>query len=323
MADVHEERGDNELALADLRSGLTQAPYNVDLRQRIADITLRLEKPDDAIKAYKIILQMSPNNSAAVKGLSQALFMKAQKAAVGALLASNDYETALKTLDDAIQLNPNDMELRLSKAKLMSLSGTKPDLSTMGQPTNDGERIAYAQALMAAGEFIESSNAMKTVVANVSDAKQTFAVADIALMMHDLANAESAYRKALSLSGAPERGQRGLDALAQIRKSASESLTVGNELLKKKQWDGAVERFRQALAADPMLADAHNGLAQSLEKTPNANSKMLLESVMQYQNYLLLKTDLPAKDKDKLVKNVDKLTDRAAKLKQKEDKQRR
>ncbi|MBX9685432.1 MAG: tetratricopeptide repeat protein [Candidatus Obscuribacterales bacterium] len=323
MADIHQERGDNELALADLRSGLTQAPYNLDLRQRIADITLRLEKPDDAIKAYKTILQMSPNNPSAIKGLSQALYMKAQKAAVGALLASNDYESALKTLDDAIQLNPNDMELRLSKAKLMSLSGTKPDLSTMGQPGNDGERIAYAQALMANGEFIEASNMMKTVLMNVADAKQTFAVADIALMMHDLDNAQAAYNKALTLSGAPERGKRGLDAVAAARKTAQDSTTVGNELLTKKQWDGAVERFRQALAANPMQADAHYGLGQALEKTPKASSSMLLEAVVQYQNYLLLKTDLTAKDKANLVKNVDKLTDKAAKLKQKEDKTRK
>ena len=319
MADIHQDRGDNELALADLRSGLTQDPYNVDLRERIADITLRLEKPDEAIKAYQTVLQMSPNNTAAVKGLSQALYMKAQKAAVGALLSSNDYESALTTLDEAIKLNPNDMELRLSKAKLMSLSGTKPNLSTMGQPSNDGERISYAQALMAAGEFIEASKTMQTVIANATDAKQTFAIADIAQMMHDLDNSEAAYKKAQSLSGSPERVQRGLNALTQIRKSALDSLQVANELLKKKEWDSAIERYRQALAANPMLADARYGLGQALEKSPKANSSYMIEAMQQYQDYLLMKTDIPEKDKKDLNKTIDKLTDRAAKLKEKED----
>jgi tetratricopeptide (TPR) repeat protein len=323
MADIHQDRGDNELALADLRSGVTQAPYSVELRQRIADITLRLEKPDEAIKAYQTVLQMSPNDTTAVKGLSQALYMKAQKAAVGALLASNDYESALKTLDEAIKLNQNDMELRLSKAKLMSLSGTKPDLSTMGQPTNDGERISYAQALMAAGEFLEASKMMKTVVANVNDAKQTFAVADIAQMMHDLDNAEAAYNKAASLSGSPERAQRGLSAITQVRKNAQESLKVGNELLQKKQWDGAIERFRQALSGNPLLAGARFGLGQALEKTPKANSTLLVEAIQQYQNYLILKQDIGPKEKKDLDKTIDKLTDRAAKLKEKEDRARR
>jgi hypothetical protein len=37
----------------------------------------------------------------------------------------------------------------------------------------------------------------------------------------------------------------------------------------------------------------------------------------------MLKTDLPAKEKANLSKNVDKLTDRAAKLKEKEDRSHR
>lgn len=323
MADIRQERGDMELALADLRSGLTQVPYDLDLRQRIADITLRLEKADDAIKAYQTILQMSPNNPQAVKGLSQALYQKAQKAAVGALLASNDYESALKTLDDAIKLNPNDMELRLSKAKLMSLSGTKPDLASMGQPTNDGEKIAYAQALMAAGNFTQASATLKAVINDLNDPKQTFAVADIALMMHDLDSAETAYNKAQSLAGSPDRVQRGINQIGQFRQSAMDALKVSDELAKKKQFDGAASKYRQAIALNPTLAPARLGLAQTLEKTPKPTSGMLSEAVQQYQFYISLKPDLPSRDKDKLSTTVTKLTDKAAKLKQKEDKTKR
>lgn len=321
MAEIREDRGDLELALADLRSGLTQAPYNLDLRQRIADINLRLEKADDAIKAYRTILNMSPNNPAAVKGLSQALYLKAQKAAVGALLASNDYETALRTLDDAIKLSPNDMELRLAKAKLMSLSGTKPDLSSMGQPTNDGERIAYAQALMAAGELKPASDQLAAVIAGISDPKQGYAIADIALMMHDLDMAEAAYQKAASLTGAsPDRSKRGLDQIKAIRQQATDSKKVADELFKKRQFDGAADKYRASIALDPDLADSHYGLAQSLEKLPKANSTVLLDAIGQYNVYLSLKNDLPEKDKAKLTTNVAKLTDKAAKLKMKEKK---
>lgn len=322
MAEIREDRGDLEMALADLRSGLTQVPYDINLRQHIADITLRLEKPDDAIKAYRTILQMSPNNPQAVKGLSQALYLKAQKAAVGALLASNDYETALTTLDEAIKLNPNDMELQLSKAKLMSLSGTKPDLSKMAQPTNDGERIAYAQALMAGGDYQKSSDLLQGVINDMTDPKQAYAVADIGVMMKDLDNAELAYKKGLSLLGAPERGQRGLDQIAQLRKSALDNLKVANELFKKNQIDGAVDRYRQAIGQNPRLADAHYGLAQSLEKTPKAPSAALKEAVLQYQYYMAMKTDLTQKDREKLAGQVAKLADKASKQKQKEDKNR-
>jgi tetratricopeptide (TPR) repeat protein len=320
MADIREERGDLELALADLRSGLTQAPYNIDLRQRIADINLRLEKPEEAIKAYTTILSMSPNNAAAVKGLSQALFLKAQKAAVGAMLASNDYDVALKTLDQAIKLSPDDMELYLAKAKLMSLSGSKPDLSSMTEPKTDGERIAYAEALMAVGDFQKAADQIKIVVADLKDAKQTYAVADIALMIKDLDNAETAYKKGLALSGTPERGNRGLSQINTMRQQAIADTKVADELAKKNQWDGAANRYRQAIANNPRLADARLGLARALEKSKDPASSVLLEAVQQYDFYLALRNDMPAKEREKMTKDNDKLKEKALKQKEKESK---
>lgn len=317
MADIREERGDLELGLADLRSGLTQAPYNLDLRMRIADMTLKLEKADDAIKAYKTILQMSPNNPQAVKGLSQALYQKAQKAAVGAMLASNDYDSAMKTLDEAIRLSPDDMELYLAKAKLMSLSGAKPDLSTMGEPKNDGERIAYAEAAMATGDFQKASEQMKIVINDLKDAKQTYAVADIALMIKDLDNAETAFKKGLNLSGTPERGNRGLAQIDQLRKQAVTDTKVADELCNKKQFDGSVNKYRSAIASNPRLPEARIGLARSLEKSKKPTSATLAEAAQQYDYYLALRTDMPAKEREKMVKDVAKLKDKAAKEKEK------
>ena len=118
MAQIHQERGDLELAIADLRSGLTQSPCDINLRERIADLNLQLQHPDEAIRGYRTVLQMSANDNSAIKGLSQALFLKAQNETVGAMLQSNDYDAANKAIDEAIKLNPDDMELRLAKEKL-------------------------------------------------------------------------------------------------------------------------------------------------------------------------------------------------------------
>jgi tetratricopeptide (TPR) repeat protein len=323
IADIRESRSDLELALADLRSGLSQIPYDLDLRQRIAEICLKLEKADDAIKGFRTILQMSPNNPQAVKGLSQGLYLKAQKAAVGALLASNDYEAALKSLDEAIKLSPDDMELRLAQAKLMSLAGAKPDLSKMGEPQNNGERLAYAEALMAQGEFQKATDMMKSVVGTVNDPKQAFAVADVALLNKDLDDAEAAYKKALSLSGAPDRAQRGLDEVARLRKASLEDVRVADELFKKNQLDGAIDRYRHAVSTNPTLPDARLGLARSLEKMQKATSSMLSESAMQYQNYMTLNPNQPSKEAEKMRQNIAKLRDKAAKLAEKETKTRR
>ncbi len=320
IADIRENRGDLELAIADLRSGLTQIPYNIDLRQRIADTCLKLEKADDAIKGYRTILQMSPNDNRAVKGLSQALYLKAQKAAVGALLASNDYETALKTLDDAIKLNPDDMELRLAQAKLMSLAGTRPDLSKIGSPQSDGERVAAAEAMMAQGNYLQAQQLFQGVVNNMNEAKQAFAVADVAFMVKDLDSAEVAYKRAQSLSGSPDRVQRGLDGIEKLKKTALEDVRVGNELSNKKQFDGAVDRFRHGLSLNPKLADARLGLGRALEHSKKPSSAVLSEAAQQYELYLALKTDLPAKEADKLRSQAGKLKEKAAGLAEKEQK---
>ncbi len=314
MADIREGRGDLELALADLRSGLGQIPYSVELRMRIADNLLKLEKSDDAIKNYQTILNMSANNPQAIKGLSQALYLKAQKAAAGALLASNDYDSALKTLGDAIKLNQDDMELRLAQAKLMSLSGGKPDLAKLGEPQSDGERMSYAEALMSQNEFQKGGAMVADVITRLNDPKQSFAVADMALMINDLDNADSAYKKAQLLNGTPERVQRGLAAVIKQRKIAADDLRVGNELTLKKQFDGAAERYRDAIGTDPKLADARLGLARSLEKMPKPSFNNLREGAQQYILYVALKSDLLEKDKQKLFAQADRLTARAAKL---------
>lgn len=322
IAEIRESKGDLELALAELHSGLTQMPYNINLRQHIAEICLKLEKADQAISEYKTILKMGPNDTQAIKGLSKALCLKAQKQTASALLASNDYEEAMKSIDEAVKLRPNDMELRLAKAKLMALSGTNPDISQLGDPQNDGERLAQAEALMAQGDFEKASQDLVQVIANLKDARQSFAVGDVAILIKDLDNAEAAYKKAQAFSGSPKRVERGLNQIAKLRQDSKESTTVADELLKKKQYDGAIDRYRKALSLNPKQAQARKGLALALEKSKRPTSVELAEAAVQYKNYLILDKSLPQKDIEKYEKTISKLEQKAAKEAQKENKRK-
>lgn len=317
IAEIREARGDLELALAELRNGLSQLPYNIDLRTRIADNLVKLEKADDAIKGYKTILGMRPNDPQAIKGLTQALYIKAQKAAAGALLATNDYESALKTLDEAIKLNQDDMELRLAQAKLMSLAGTKLDLSKLGEPKSDGERMSYAEALMAQGDFEKSTTMVSDVITRLVDPKQAFAVADLAVMINDLENAENCYKKAQALGGSPERAERGLKEVNRLRQVALDDVKVGDELNKKRQFDGAAERYRDAIATNPKYAEARIGLARALEKLQKPTPALLHEAARQYRDYVTLSPSLADRDRQKLLQQADRLTTKATKLSQK------
>lgn len=323
MADIHLGRSDYELALADLRSGLSQSPYDVNLRQRIADINLQLERPDDAIKEYRAILQLSADDSNAIKGLSQALYLKAQKATVGAMLASNDYSTATKALAEAIKLSPTDMELRLAQLKLASLSGASaPDISTLTAPTNDGDRVIYAQALMAANQFQNANQQLTTVMADLTDAKQLLALGDMAVMIRALDCADAAYKKALSVGAPADRVQAGTNKSAQLRQASIDANKVADELAHKKQWDGAIAKYREALADNPAYALSRLGLAEALDRGLKDSVSTLSESARQYQYYLALATDLTPKDREHFTDEIEKLNDKVDRLKQHEEKSR-
>lgn len=69
-----------------------------------------------------------------------------------------------------------------------------------------------------------------------------------------------------------------------------------------------------------MFADARFGLADTLDKGPKDSVPTLSESAKQYQYYLGLATNLTPKDREKLGEVVEKLNEKVAKMKQKEDK---
>lgn len=320
IADIRESRGDLEHSIAELRSGLALMPNNADLHQRVADDSLKLEKLDDAIKEYRGVLENDPRNAMAAKGLTRAYYLKSNKEATGAFFSSNEYESAREMIDQAVRMNPNDMELRLAQAKLRALSGEKVDLSQIGTPTNDGERIAYAEALLAQNRFREADQQMAQVVGSATDAKQTFAVGDLALMIKDLPTAEAAYRKAATFPGGSQRAKRGLDLVAQAKDSARQDLTLANDLSRRKQLASAIDKYHSSIFGNPKVADARLGLAQTLERLSPHASKDLRDAVVQYKAYLALSPQLPPEQQEKISKRITSLENKAYKLELKEKK---
>lgn len=317
VADIRDARGDIELAISELRGGLEAMPNNMDLHQRIGDESLKLEKLDDAMKEYQTILNSNPSNAAAAKGITRCYYLKSQKEAGGAFLVSNEYESAKAMMEKAIQLNPNDMELRLAAAKLRSLSGETIDLNSIGTPRTDGERIAYAEACLAQNRFKDAQEQMNTVIASANDAKQTFAVADLALMIRDLDSAEAAYRKANSYTGAQERAKRGGDLVAKAREKARQDLTLADDLSKRKQLASAIDKYHDAIFDNPKTAQARMGVASALEGYKPEKAPYFREAATQLKAFIALTPDLPPKELEKITKRIAKDEERAYKIEQK------
>ena len=313
MASLRESRGDMELAIAELRSGAEINKESPELQQRIGEASLRVDKVDDAIKAFERALALRPQDPALVDGLSRAFYVKATKETSGSFLASNEYENAKNSLDKAIKLNPNNLRLRLAAAKLRALSGDDVDLASIGTPTNDAERIAYAEALLAQNKFAESQKEMETVIANTQDPVQVAAVGDLALMIKDLDTASRAYKKASEL-GQQERARRGMSGVLKARAEVKKQLNLGQDLAKRKQLASAVDTFRQATSGNPRLAEARWGLAQSEERLSSKSPDGLRDAATQYRAYLALSPDLDEKTTKKINKRIEKIETRASKL---------
>lgn len=314
IAEIRESRGDIEHANAELRSGLDLMPDNVELMQRIASNSLRLEKIADAIKDYEAVLQRNPGHVAAVEGLTRALYMKAQKETTGAFIADNDYEAAEASIARAIQMHPDNLQLRLADAKLRSLSGKPVDLSLIGTPKNDGERVAYAEALLAQNRFAEATEQFNALIANANSAKKLAALGDLTLMIKDLSNAELAYKKLATMPGGQESSKRGLNLVAKARETTKQDLNLANDLSRRKQFNSAVDKYHSAIFNDPRNSAARLGLAETLEKFFQQDSKALRESVMQYKAYESLTPGLPQKELDRLHKVTARLEMRATKI---------
>lgn len=306
LSDIYEGRGDLEFASANLRSGLALNPDNVDLHRRLGDILLRSDKIDDALKEYTTVLGSAPGDVPAVNGMTNALMLKSQKEANGAFFVSNNFEGAEALIQKAIQMQPNNLQLRLADAKLRALSGQKVDLSTIGTPTNDAERISYAQALLAELKFQESSQQMNMVIQNCSNANDAFAVGDMALLMHDLDSANLAYSKAGTFGGQDNaaRAKRGMASVAQVKDKAKQSLTLASDLARKGQYASAIDNYRTAAYNDPRKAEAHLGLAEALQKYGKKDPAALREAAVHYNAYISLEPSLPEKEREKIAKRA-------------------
>jgi tetratricopeptide (TPR) repeat protein len=105
-----------------------------------------------------------------------------------ALLNQGQVDASIKELNTALYQFPNSWPVRLALGKAYETQGNtvaavrEYQESIRIKPEN---RIGFAQTLLAQNRFQEAAEQMNTVIAHAPNAKQTFAVADLALMIHD------------------------------------------------------------------------------------------------------------------------------------------
>jgi tetratricopeptide (TPR) repeat protein len=311
-------RGEVENALAKLRQGLQVLPNDPGLHMAIADAGLKAGKISQAVVDYEVVLTAQPGNGDAALGLLRAFYVRSLKESMGGFARSSDYDRAKSLINHAIQENPGDLSLRYAGAGMAALSGQMPSLDQMGPPKTDTDRIALAEALLAEHKFRDADDELRRVVNDTSTAKEALHLADLAVSVSALDAAESAYRKALTYVNGDTRARQGLDAISKIRQTAHDDYSQADELLRRRMYIQSAEKFRSAVCGDPRNAEAHQGLAESLERLtftqPADTARNYREAISQYKIYLQLTPSIPAKYQEKFARKITKLDDQARKL---------
>ena len=318
IAELREARGDLEHAVAELHSARESLPNDLQVREKLGELSLKLEKADDAIREYKAVFVAHPESPTARTGLTRAYHLKAQKELSKAFFSSNSYEDSQKALSEAITLSPNDMELRLAQTKLRKMGGELFDANKIGPPQNDGDMLNYAEALITKGQYKAARETVANLIGKTNDGKQLLAIGDTLQLTHDLTGAEQAYRKGLQYPGTTERAERGIVQVAKIRDDQRKDLALGSDLANRKQYESALDKFYDAVKKDPLDPTARLGLAKVLERLDRPDSHELSESVKQWHEYVQLESALPESERQQIQRHVERLSSKLAKLQDRE-----
>jgi tetratricopeptide (TPR) repeat protein len=316
MAELREQRGDFELAIDELKSGLELMPADPSLQKRIGADYMKMGRVDDAIAHFETAMKSQPDADV-VQRLSQALYLKSRSETQDAFVASSDYQTAEATLQKAIKLAPNDLKLRLALAKLHSVAGQPVNLAKVGTPHSVPEKIAFAEALLAQNQFDKSFDQMQEVIRQTKSAKDAIAIAEIAMLNMDHQSAAAAFAKAGEL-GEQERANFGIAAIDRLKHTANERLTLANDLAKRGQLQSAADNYRDAIAADPRLADAHLGLSRVSERLSGKSAAGLDDAAKELRAFVDLNKNMPDAQRQKDLKRIEALQMRAAKIRLRE-----
>ncbi len=318
LANLKETNNDTDSAITELNSGLKLLPDNPTLKLKVAEIQIKTGKIDDAIKGLTDILNNDPLNITAINDLTLSLYLKANLIAAGLFIDSNELVEAKIIVGKALSLAPNNLVLKYDQAKLEYLSGNDPDLSDLPDPVNDSQRIAYAQMCLASNNFIKANEISNQVIDNAKSAKETFAIADLALNLRDLPLAKRGYEKCLTLPNSAVRANIGLDLISTLSNQAKQDLKEARQLALNYQLNEALVKYNEAIYHNTFSAENRLGLVNVLVNLFPYTSENIKKAVFQIKAYISLKPDISAIQLEKLNKRISILNARINRLEIKE-----
>lgn len=318
LANIYQDRGDYELAVSELRSAISVNPDFLEGKMKIADISLTTGKADQAIRYYREIMGNKNYTQLALKGLSKAYFMKAQEVSSEAnLVSESEYVDAEKAIKQAIQFNPEDLQLYLALLRISRLTNKDGQSELylskiIENPANKPvDHIIKGEAYVTYKKYNDANNEFKQAMYQLESVKDLLNLGEIFITNRQYPAAKETFNKVLSMEPDNTKALRALERIQRNESQAVAKIHVAKGFYNTRQRMAAIEAFRDALSLNPYLTEAQLLIAKTFEK-----EKYYFNAIEHYTAYINL-VNMTGKDAEKYRKKISSLTEKIQKMQEK------
>lgn len=304
LASIYQSRGDAEFAIEELKTCYSVNPYSDESLLDLADLSLLIGQYNDAIKYYSQVSDKYKKES--VEGLVTAYYGLSTISSNKSLFRSNqNLNDALKYINEAIKVDPNNLELYLTKAKIVKMTQNPMDSRDVLEKivsapnTNLGDLIIKGDAYCSLQRYRDARNTYTQAVKTPKSIDDDLYLAELFTYNKQFRMAKDSLQNVLNIE---PNNSVALNNWAYILKSEETS----NQYYKN-------ARYFKKHHNDKFFQKVY--LNKALRHNPNnINANMMLAKLLvkegKYENYVeadkCYRTVLGASDRPRQIRRVAK-----------------
>lgn len=314
LADIYRNRGDDEIAISELRNAMSINPNFYEAKLKIADTSLGIGKTEQAIRYYKELMNVPSYKTSAIKGLSRAYFMRAKELnSQAAIAAEADYVDLENYIKQAIQYDPNNLELYLALLRVYKISHNDDKSAfymknLIDNPQNSKiSNIIRGEAYLTSNDYSNAEREFMIAMNQTSNKDDLLKLAQIYAIDRAYLSAKNAVNKVLSMDPNNLKAKRILERIRRNEDISLSRVRMAEAFYREGQKSAAIDAYNDALNLNAYLPVAHLGLAKAFEK-----QKYYYNAIDHYTAYVNLLDVSKIDEKEKYTEKIEKLKKKVA-----------
>ncbi len=322
LSNIYQRRGDGELAISQLKNLIKLMPDFTEGKLKVAELSLKNNKLDQAIYYYNEALQSPKYTAVALNGLSDAYFKKAQNAkAYNSLSTDIDYTNVENLIKRAITYTPDNLQLYLALLKISRLNNNDTQAgSYLNKIITDSSyqpvsNVIKGEAHLSFKNYKKAQQHFDIAVNQISNTDDLLKISEILISNRAYPSARLACQKILNRDPDNALALRYLDKLRSNEHKATLQYNKGKAFYDEGQKIASIDTLRQSLDLNPYNLDAQLLIAKAYEK-----KRYYFNALEHYNAYLDLSTYGNYQQDNKYVRKVNRLKKKIKKAQQKNKK---